>query len=918
MADFKPTPSQRAAIGSRGETVLVSAGAGSGKTRVLTERLIAAVRGPGDSTDIDRFLVITFTRAAAGELKSRITQELAKALAADPGNRRLRRQSSLCRKAQIGTIHSFCGALLREYSHVFALPPDFRIIEEERSAAMRASALERTLEQWYERADEHPGFLLLADTAGAGRDDRALSELVLSLHKKMQSHARPELWAAGQAALLQKPWTDAAETPWGRELCAWAADTAALWSGSLDALIAEAQRCGNPKQIEFYTDALGGTADGLRELLRAIPLGWDRARACFPIPWADFRGAPRGGDRALAARVSRSRELLKKTLDKLQAAFDAPSDKLLDELRGCAGPMGALLELTLAFDKRYAADKQRQGLADYADLEHMAARLLTNPDGSPTDTARRVAERYDELLVDEYQDVSPVQDAIFSALAACGVRRFLVGDVKQSVYRFRLADPSLFTRRYERYPLDADASSPEAARKILLRENFRSRREIIDGVNAVFSRCMSRALGDLDYDEEAALIFGAQGYTGEVPPPELLLLDLRSGGADDDETPDDLIAEAAFVARSIKKLVEAGTPVQGADGPRPMDYGDAAILLRAANSIGPVYRRALAAEGVPVAAGQGVGYYSSVEISTALSLLAVIDNPHQDISLIAALRSPVFGFTADELSAIRAADRDADFYTALTAAAANDEKCRAFLARIEPLRSLSADLSAEDLVWELLDGFDLLAIYSAMSDGAQRRLNLLELAELARRFESGGYRGLHRFVRWLRSLAERGEEPAPAGGSGQAVQIWSIHKSKGLEFPVVFLCDQARRFNKRDGSETVPVHPDLGLGPKVVDLERRVSYPSLARRAIARRLEQETLSEELRLLYVALTRAKERLFVTAGLKKPEEALEKLAQPPCGKLPAELLSAQSAPVGWLIAAVLADGERHWRLRVVTPG
>ena len=909
MAEFKATPSQAAAIESRGSTLLVSAGASSGKTRVLTQRLLRRLTDPSEPAELDRFLINTFTRAAAGELKGRITEELNKALAADPDNRRLRRQSALCRKAPIGTIHSFCASLLRENSAALSLSPDFKILDEERAERMKAAALERVLEDWYEQPEEHPGFLLLADTAGAGRDDRRLGALVLALHGKMQSHARPALWAERQSELLEQPFADAGETPWGREILEAAAAQADYWSREIDRLMAAVRH--EEKLLSYYERRLAPVGDALRELLRCIPLGWDRAAAAArAIEFPKFTNMGKNPDPVLTAHVKARRSACKISVEKLQEALADDSASLMADLRQTAPAMQALLRLCLAFDERYARDKRRQSVLDYADLEHLAAELLTEPDGSPTALAREVAERYDEIMVDEYQDVSPVQELIFRAISRGDTNRFLVGDLKQSIYRFRLADPGIFTDKYEQFPLYTE-SAPDEARKILLRENFRSRREIIDAVNSVFSRCMSRRLGDLDYDEEAALICGADYYEGSVPVPELYLLS-AGGGDDADEAPDKTAAEAAFVAEKIRTLVESDTPVQGKDGLRPMDYGDVAILMSAANSTGPVYRRVLTAHGVPVAAGQGLGYFRSPEISTALSLLAVLDNPHQDIPLIAALRSPVFGFSADELSAVRGADRDRDFYAALCAAAETDEKCRSFLSRIEALRALAADLSAEELVWELLDGLDLLSVFSAMADGAQRRANLMELAALAQRFEASGYKGLHRFVLWLRRLAERGEEPA-AGPGGGAVQILTIHKSKGLEFPVVFLCDTARRFNKGELNETVLVHPVLGLGPKLTDLERRVEYPTLARQAIRRRLERELLSEQMRLLYVAMTRAKERLYLTASFKDPDKTLEKLQNAGSSPLPPEMLAEQNSFAEWLILAALDDGQEHLKLR-----
>ena len=909
MRDFNATPSQTAAIESRGRGLLVSAGAGSGKTRVLTQRVLARLTDPEQPVELDRFLINTFTRAAAAELKSRIAETLNKELAERPDDRRLRRQSAVCRKAQIGTIHSFCAALLRENSAALSLSPDFRIVEDERAARMKEAALVQVLEARYAEPDRHPGFLLLADTVGAGIDDKRLRELVLALHGKMQSHARPALWAEEQKALLTAPFADAGETPWGREILDEAAVQTAYWSDEIDRLLAAAAH--EEKLRRYYGLRLAPVGDELRELQRCIPLGWDRAAAAArEVVFPNFTNMGKSPDPALTEYIKLRRDACKKSIQNLCEALAGSSAELLDELKQTAPAMCALLDLCLAFDERFRRDKRRQNLLDFSDLEHLAAELLTEPDGSPTALARELSGRYDEIMMDEYQDVSPVQEQIFRAVSRADANRFLVGDVKQSIYRFRLADPGIFTEKYDRWPL-LDAAGEGQNAKILLRENFRSRREIVEAVNAVFSCCMSRRLGELDYDEGAAMICGAEDYRGEVPVPELFLVPTELDA--DDEAPDTIAAEAAFAAEKIRALVEAGTTVQGKHGPRPMDYGDVAILMSAANKTGPVYRRVLAAHGVPVAAGQGVGYYRTPEISTALSLLAVLDNPHQDIPLIAALRSPAFGFTADELAAVRRADSAHDLFTALCRAEETDEKCRDFLTRLEELRALAPDLSAGELVWELLDRLDLLAVFSAMSDGAQRRANLLELAALAQRYEASGYKGLHRFVLWLRRLADNGDEPAAGPGAG-AVQIMTIHGSKGLEFPVVFLCRAAQRFNDQDLFGQVLVHPELGLGPKLTDLERRVAYPTLAHRAVRQRLRRELLSEQMRLLYVAMTRAKERLFITAAFKDPAKRLADLQKSLVCPLPAELLARQPSFAEWLILAALADGQQHLKLRL----
>ena len=908
MPEFKPTAAQAAAIETRGSAVLVSAGAGSGKTRVLTQRLMSRICDENDPVDLDRFLIITFTRAAAGELKGRIMQELAERLAKDPGNRRLRRQNALCGRAQIGTIHSFCAALLRENCHILGLSPDFKIVDDERAETMKTAALEQVLEARYARPEDYPGFLALADTVGAGRSDDRLAALILNLHLRMQCHARPEQWARKQVEQLRAPTEDAADTPWGREVMAQAQASAEYWSGEMDRLLT--LMAGEEKISAAYRDSFAQTAAELRELRRCLNIGWDRARDCLPIHFERLKGLRNSPNPQLSELLKSRRDACKKAMGDLEGLLYAPSAQLLSELRLTAPAMEALLKVTLDFDRAFSRDKRLRGLVDYADLEHFTARLLTDEEGAPTELAKQLSRRYAEIMVDEYQDVSRVQDAIFRAISQEGKNLFLVGDVKQSIYRFRLADPAIFTEKYLCYA-DHETAAPGQPRRILLRENFRSRREILEGANALFSLCMSRRLGDMDYDEAASLQYGAS-YPGTVPVPELTLVEVAGG--EDEDSPDKTTQEAAWVAGKIRELMDSGCTVTGAAGPRPLQYGDIAILLRSGNAVGPAYRRVLAEQGIPVAAVQGGDYFASVEVSTLVSMLAVLDNPHQDIPLIAVLRSPAFGFSADALSAIRGADRQSDFYTALKAAAETDESCRAFLEKLERLRDLAADLPMAELVWLLLTELDLLALCSAMRDGAQRRARLMAFIELAERYEGSGYRGLHRFVLWLRKLSEKGQEPALGGAESSAVQIMSIHKSKGLEFPVVFLCDTARRFNRQDSRDTVLVHPELGLGPKLTDTQRHVEYPTLARNAIKLRLEREMLSEEMRLLYVAMTRAKERLFITAALKDPEAAIAKAESSITRPMAPEVLSQAGAMANWLICAALADGGAHLAMNI----
>lgn len=908
MAEFKPTPSQKLAIEDRGGELLVSAAAGSGKTRVLTERLMRWITEGDAPRSIDNFLIITFSTAAAAELRSRISEELSARAAADPGSKRLRRESALVRRAQIGTIHSFCSALLREYAGRAGIAPDFAIADEDRARELRRLSLETVLEAAY--AEAEPGFIQLADTVGAGTDDRRLESLVLELHGKLQSHARPGDWAAWQSELFETGAEDAADTPWGRELLESAADELLWWAGEFDELVRSL--AGFEKMGKAYVPSFSETASSLRGAAKRAAEGWDALREALPIAFPRL-GTLRGGgeDPELAERAKARREACKKAAKRLEKGFTLPSEQLLRDMRATAPAMRALLKLVGDFDAEYTRRKRRRSLLDFADLEHLAARLLTEPDGSPTETAREVSRRYAEVMVDEYQDVSLVQDMIIRAVSDSGRRLFMVGDVKQSIYRFRLADPTIFLKKYESY---ADAPQPEGVpRRVFLRESFRSRGEVVDAVNAVFGCLMSKGLGEMEYDERARLRAGLE-YPGVVPVPELVAVPLP-GADEDEERPDKIEVEAAYAARMMRRLVETGAKISEGGALRPLGYGDIAVLLRSVNVSGPVWRRVLAREGVPVEAGQSGGFFEAPEVAVILSLLAVIDNPRQDVALISVLRSELFGFTNDELTEIRLMSGEGDFYAALSARAEVSEKARAFLDTLDRLRDFARDSELATLIWEIYESLGCMALCSAMRDGEGRRARLLRLFELARSFETTGWRGLRRFLDWLRSMRERGEEPAfPDEDGGGAVRIMSIHRSKGLEFPVVFIGDTARQFNRSDLRGSVLVHPELGLGPKFTDAARGIEYPTLARRAVANRLERELLSEELRLLYVAMTRARERLFITCAMADPQKTMDKLAPAAQEHIPAQALLPMRSMAEWLICAALGTGGRALTLSI----
>ena len=907
MAKLEFTPSQRAAIYSRESSVLVSAAAGSGKTWVLTERLMAYITDEQVPKDIDSFLSITYTRAAAAELRGRILSELMARSAAEPENRRLRRQANLCYRAQIGTIHSFCTTVLRENAHSLGISPDFKVLDEDRASVMRRRALQNVLDSAYEKMT--PEFRLLADTVGAGRDDRRLEEIILTLHEKMQSHPDPEKWAEEQKRLMElNGVSDAGETPWGAYLLQKAKGSAEHWAGELESFVH--MICQDPeleKIAKAYSPSLEETALALRDFSRRLDEGWDAAKRSLPIPFPRLGALRASPAPELSERIKARRESCKKAAEKLAADFASNSGELLRAMQAMAPAMICLLEITVAFSHRFASEKRRAGCVDFSDLEHMAAELLVGKDGTPTDLARRLSQRYTEIMVDEYQDVNAVQDMLFRAVSRDEKNLFMVGDVKQSIYRFRLADPGIFLEKYRSFAHMEQAGAGES-RKILLQENFRSRACILEAANHVFGNIMSRELGELDYDEEARLKCGAAYYSPEHEcPVELSVIPLPEDG--DEERPDKTLLEARAAARKIRELVERQTPVFDGGDIRPADYGDVVILLRSPGAAGQIYAAALAEQGIPVADTQGESFFSTPEVQAIVSLLAVIDNPHQDVPLISALRSAFFGFSSNDLARIRAAAPKDSFFDALCADALSGGKSAEFLQILTELRELAPDLPTDVLLRRIYDRIDAMATLAPMATGAERQRNLLMLMEYGAQFEAEGFRGLFKFVAALRRMEERGEQPGlAAGNGGRSVSIMSIHKSKGLEFPIVFLCDTARRFNRQDMIGSVLIHAELGLGCKYTDLSRGIEYPTLARRAIAAKMTDELLSEEMRVLYVAMTRAKERLFITCALRNPERTIEKLRAGAASPIPPQELSGAQSMAHWLIQTALLPQDR----------
>ena len=902
MGDIQLTPQQLGAVEDRGGSLLVSAAAGSGKTKVLVERVFAYLRE--EHCHIDDFLIITFTRAAAAELRSKLAAELARRVAAEPENGHLRQQMFRVYQADIKTVDGFCASLLREHVHLLepvdgrSLTPDFRILDESECTLLKERALEQALEHFYQRIEQgDEGCRLLAETLGFGRDDRGLALLVPEVHAKLQSHPYPEKWLAQAAEGWRELPQRLADSVYGRTIMDDTVRRALYWAGRLERAARDMEGC--QPVFDAYADRFLEAAAQLREYETAAQKGWDemsRVDVTFRKLGA-VRGEENGDSKAAAKAVW---DKCKAAVKKLSAPYQTAESELLDDLRAIAPAMEALLELTADFDRRFQAEKVRRNAMDFSDQEHYAVRLLAGEDGTPTELGEQVSHRYREIMVDEYQDTNEVQNCIFRAVSRQGENIFAVGDVKQSIYRFRLAEPGIFLEKYRTY-LDAEDAAPGQPRRRVLSRNFRSRREVLDAANFVFAAIMSREMGELDYTEEQYLHFGA-AYYPDAPERETEFHYLSV-----EDTPEQRFdraeAEARFTARRIRQLLDGGFPVRGGDGElRPVEPEDIVILMRSPSARLAVFTAALEREGIPCDGGESEDFFSAMEIAVVLSLLEIVDNPRQDVPLIAVLRSPLVGMSADRLAEIRALQPEGDYYEALCRDEGED--AQAFLSLLRELRHASREMAADKLLWYCYDRCRVEAIFGAMADGAQRQARLTALYDYVRRLVQSGRTGLFDCVSHLRRLLENGDAPAiTAARASGGVRIMSVHKSKGLEFPVVVLADLNRSFNRQDLDRPVLVHPQLGVGAERVETERRIRYDTVSKSALALTLEREAKAEELRILYVAMTRAQEKLIMVCSRKNPEKHLRELAALTELPVPPEAVSGANCPGDWLLLTLL---------------
>ncbi|WP_028610365.1 helicase-exonuclease AddAB subunit AddA [Paenibacillus harenae] len=918
------TDDQWDAIVTSGSNILVAAAAGSGKTAVLVERIIRKISA---QSDVDRLLVATFTKAAAAEMKERIRIALEKELEKQPDSEHLRRQLALMNRASITTLHSFCLDVIRRYYPLIGLDPGFRIANETESELMRLDVLDQLFEQKYESAGDDGAFLRLADRYGGERGDEPLYRLVQQLYDFSQSHPWPEHWLRETAAAFDI--TDVAELQRSEWVASLQGDIRLALDGAASllrqALELTRQPAGPaPYAASFDEDLL--MVGSLSELINTSP--WESWIGPFQSVQFGKLKPMRGEeyDKSLQEQAKELRDNAKKLITALaDELFGRSAGQFLEELRELAPLMRALAELVIDFGESYEAAKRAKGLLDFGDLEHYCLRILRDPASTPNRLIPSVAalefqQQFDEILLDEYQDTNMVQEAIVSLIERPGHgNRFMVGDVKQSIYRFRLAEPRLFLQKYKSYlsrqGQGEQTNETSPGLRIDLARNFRSRAEVVDGVNAIFRSIMRENVAEMDYDERAELVCGA-AYPDPEPADNCRVefAVLNKAGADDaaedsdgpefTEQEEDIEQnengsaaesaaelktaqlEARWIAERLRRLIDSGFQVY--DGKRKasrsLQWRDVVILLRATQQWAPIMIEELQANGIPAYAELSSGYFDAVEVETMMSLLRVIDNPYQDIPLAAVLRSPLFALNAEELARIRILSAKGSYFDAVLHAAGDlflDEglrrKLSQFLDGLDRWRAEARQGSLAGLLWAIYRETGYYDFVGGLPGGTQRQANLRALHDRARQYEATSFRGLFRFLRFIERMRDSGGDLGTARALGEqedVVRIMSIHKSKGLEFPVVFVAGLGKLFNQQDVRSAFLKHKQLGFGPRFVDPELRISYPTLPYLAIRRAMRMEMLAEEMRILYVALTRPKEKMFLVGTVADAEAKLKR--------------------------------------------
>lgn len=925
MVKIPWTASQKLAIETIDGDILLTAAAGAGKTAVLAQRCLHLLTKIDPPCGMGELLVLTFTNTAAAEMRQRIGQALQEALGQPGADGHLRRQLALLDQADICTLHAFCSSLLREYFHRLGIDPAFEMMDGDQTTLLKHQIAGEVLEDYYSAAEGNPGdFLAFVDAYGASGTDRSVMGLLLELQRFLETLENPALWQDH-----------------------WQAETAKLTQETAEPLqLVQRQQQQLHRQLEALQERLTHAQESLKYFpdlafyqphllqLRDMLTQWGRLQQEITLPKAPNR--PQGMTDDDIRPIKDLIDQAKGHFKALQAVYGRKPEELRNELRTAMPFVGVLLGLHRQLITRYERAKRQQNVMDFADLEHQALALLRDENG-PTDIATELQRRYRHILVDEYQDIAPVQEAILACLRRKdhGGNVFMVGDVKQSIYSFRQADPHIFLHKLRTFkPLPA-LPAGDGSWRIDLQENFRSRREVIEAVNTLFSRCMTEPFCAIDYLHEGQLIFGAQGYDAANAANyrvEWHLLERyaenEADAAEDEYSPtpatqeafaewDATRREAAIVAARIRRMV-------GAEGGaaeftildtatkqnRPVTYRDIVILMRSLRVRAEVWSEVFTRMGVPLHAQQTGGYLQATEIQDMLSLLQLLSNPRQDIPLAAVLRGPLVSLNESHLAMIRRHSPEQPFHQAVwdyTESGPDAElrrRLETFGGQLDTWRTAVRQGPLADVIWRIYTETDLPAFVSGLPQGPQRYQNLIQLHDRARQFDTFARQGLGRFLEFIEDLLEQegdlGTMPVLTEADN-VVRLMSVHKSKGLEFPVVIVADLARKFNFRDSRQTVLFDrpEEFPIGLQTIDAVSRDHWETVAHRIIADTRSQRNLAEEMRILYVALTRAREKLLLVGSTDL--EAFRttcRLWQHHQGALPAFLLRGANTPLDWL--------------------
>ena len=912
------TEDQLKAIETRGVNLLVAAAAGSGKTAVLVERIIRIITNEENPIDIDKLLVVTFTSAAASEMRERIADAITKALEENPNSKILQKQLNLLGRANITTMHSFCLDVIKNNYHTIDLDPTFRISDETENTLLKIEVINDMFEEHYE--DDDIEFKRLIEAYSGSKNDEKLKDIILDLYRFSMSGPWPERWLMESAEKFNiSSMEELNNTQWMKLL----KDNIRIEVyGYIKSYERAIELIKDTSGLEPYEETFAVELEMIKNFYNSLDKTLeDIIKASNSIVFGRIKTVKKDkvSDLDVQSRVKVVRDSVKKKITKsITDTFSMSAEEALNGTNNVYPYMRKLSLLTLEFMEGFQKKKKEKNILDFNDLEHFALKILIKEDENnnivPSKVSENFREFFDEVLVDEYQDSNNVQETIIDLVSRKSLDNpnvFMVGDVKQSIYRFRQAKPELFLDKYNIYPLEEGDSN----RKIQLYKNFRSREEVLDGVNYIFKTLMSETVGELEYNDSEALNIGASYEIldeentitgGKI---ELHILDKSNEIKEDIEELDDEILEseeinskeeeedvdaitleARIVAKRIKELMSTERKVfkvydRNISEYRNVKFKDIVILLRATRNWSEIFLEELGQEGIPAYADTSSGYFDTIEIRTIMSLLKVIDNPMQDVPLIAILKSPIVGFTAEELTDLRLISKEKYFYEILKEIVdmqhkvSEDllEKSKILLKKLDVWREKALYTQIDEFIWYLYMDTAYFGYVGAMPNGRQRQANLKILFQRAKQFEKTSFKGLFNFINFINKIRNSSGDMGSAkilGEHEDVVRIMSIHKSKGLEFPIVFTSGVGKQFNLMDLNKQILYHDEIGFGPEFVDLEKRNSYSTLAKEAIKKKILFESLSEEMRILYVAVTRAKEKLIITGAVKNAEKTLKR--------------------------------------------